>query len=237
MTNPSDPQQGWQQAQPGSAPPVQAPAYPLPHTAPPRAADFGALGAAHPDSYARAEMEYERLASPPTNPQVWLSELCSRIEAGSPPSAAAAQIPLDWRPLSGQAQPGSAPPMQAPPLGYYYGPPQAQQQSTPLSGQAQPGSAPPMQAPHPGYYYGPPQAQKQSTNGFAIASMVLGIVWIYWIGSILALVFGYMARKQIDESNGREGGRTMAVAGIVLGWVGVGILALIIVAGIANSGR
>ncbi|HEY5012778.1 MAG TPA: DUF4190 domain-containing protein, partial [Acidimicrobiia bacterium] len=66
--------------------------------------------------------------------------------------------------------------------------------------QAQPGSAPPMQAPPPGYYYGTAQAQKQSTNGFAIASMVLGIIWIYWIGSILALVFGYMARKQIDES-------------------------------------
>ena len=28
------------------------------------------------------------------------------------------------------------------------------------------------------------------TNGLAIASMVLGILWIYWIGSILALVFG-----------------------------------------------
>ena len=95
---------------------------------------------------------------------------------------------------------------------------------------AQPGSAPPMHPAPPGYY-GPPasQGQKQSTNGFAIASMVLGIVWIYWIGSILALVFGYIARKQIDESNGREGGRSMAVAGIVLGWVGIGVLALIIV--------
>jgi membrane protease YdiL (CAAX protease family) len=86
----------------------------------------------------------------------------------------------------------------------------------------------PTQAPAPGYYYEPPQAQKQSVNGFAIASMVLGIVWIYWIGSILALVFGYMARKQIDASNGREGGRGMAVAGIVLGWIGIGFIAIFI---------
>ena len=59
--------------------------------------------------------------------------------------------------------------------------------------------------------------------------MVLGILWLYWIGSILALVFGYVSKKQIDESGGMEGGRGMAVAGIVLGWVGVGTLTLVIV--------
>jgi hypothetical protein len=70
-------------------------------------------------------------------------------------------------------------------------------------------------------------------NGLAIASLVLGILWIYWIGSILALVFGYMAKNQIDRSGGTQSGRGLAVAGIVLGWVGVGILVLGIVAGIA----
>ena len=59
--------------------------------------------------------------------------------------------------------------------------------------------------------------------------MVLGIVWIYWIGSILALVFGYMAKRQIRESNGSEGGGGMATAGVVLGWIGVGVLILIFV--------
>lgn len=58
--------------------------------------------------------------------------------------------------------------------------------------------------------------------------MVLGILWIYWIGSILALVFGYIARSQIAKSQGREQGTGMAVAGIVLGWVGIGILALFV---------
>jgi hypothetical protein len=48
--------------------------------------------------------------------------------------------------------------------------------------------------------------------------MVLGIVWMYGIGSVLALVFGYQARNQIHASGGRETGRGMAVAGIVLGW-------------------
>lgn len=67
------------------------------------------------------------------------------------------------------------------------------------------------------------------TNGMAIASMVLGILWLYWIGSVLALVFGYIARRQIQESRGNQGGAGMATAGIVLGWIGVGILSLFFV--------
>ncbi|MDQ3354543.1 MAG: DUF4190 domain-containing protein [Actinomycetota bacterium] len=61
----------------------------------------------------------------------------------------------------------------------------------------------------------------------AIASMVLGIVWIYWVGSILALVFGYIAKRQIAERN--EQGAGFATAGIVLGWVGIGALVLVVV--------
>jgi hypothetical protein len=84
--------------------------------------------------------------------------------------------------------------------------------------------------------YGVPQGYvvtaAERTNGLAIASMVVGILWLYWLGSILALVFGYVAKSQIRESNGTQGGGGMATAGIVLGWVGVGILALLIVAGV-----
>lgn len=83
--------------------------------------------------------------------------------------------------------------------------------------------------------YGQPGYQVQSTNGMAIASMVLGILWLYWIGSVLALVFGYIARKQIDASGGAQGGRGMAIAGIVLGWIGVGFLVLAVVIGIAAA--
>ncbi len=68
-----------------------------------------------------------------------------------------------------------------------------------------------------------------SVNGFAVASLVLGILWLWWVGSVLALVFGYIAKGQIDRSPATESGRGLAVAGIVLGWVGVGILALVII--------
>ena len=95
------------------------------------------------------------------------------------------------------------------------------------------GQQPYPQQPYPpqpyGYGYPPPRR----TNGLAIASMVLGIVWLYWIGSVLALVFGYIARKQIRERG--ESGDGMAIAGIVLGWVGVGIVGLGAVIAIAAN--
>jgi hypothetical protein len=73
-------------------------------------------------------------------------------------------------------------------------------------------------------------AVPQRTNGFAVVSLSMGILWYVWIGSILALIFGYVAKRQIDASQGRQKGRGFAIAGIVLGWVGVGLLALVIIA-------
>jgi len=65
-------------------------------------------------------------------------------------------------------------------------------------------------------------AAPQRTSGKAIASMVLGILcWLTPIPMILALVFGFQGKKEIDESGGAIGGGGMAVAGIVLGFVGL----------------
>jgi hypothetical protein len=56
--------------------------------------------------------------------------------------------------------------------------------------------------------------------------MVLGIVGfvVCGVGAILALVFGYKARREIDDSGGLQKGRGMAVAGIVLGWTWVALI-------------
>lgn len=61
-------------------------------------------------------------------------------------------------------------------------------------------------------------AQRQ-TSGFAVASLVLGILWLAGIGSVLAVVFGAIAIRQINQSGGRQSGKGMAVAGLVLGVV------------------
>ena len=67
------------------------------------------------------------------------------------------------------------------------------------------------------------------TNGLAVAAMVLGIVWVYWIGSILAVIFGHVAIAQIRGSGGTQRGKGMAIAGLVLGYVGIGLLVVAIV--------
>jgi Domain of unknown function (DUF4190) len=85
--------------------------------------------------------------------------------------------------------------------------------------------------PPPGYGQAPPVGQ--TTNGLAIASLVLGIVWVFGLGSILAVIFGFVGRKQIRQSGGRQSGGGMAIAGIILGFVGVVGLIFWIVAAIA----
>jgi ABC-type phosphate transport system permease subunit len=60
------------------------------------------------------------------------------------------------------------------------------------------------------------------TDGKAVASLVCGLVGILcFIPAIVAIVLGVSARGRIDASNGRLTGRGMAVAGMVLGIIGV----------------
>jgi hypothetical protein len=48
-------------------------------------------------------------------------------------------------------------------------------------------------------------------------------------------VFGYIGKSQIDKSGGTQDGRGLAIAGIVLGWIGVAALVIFIIA-VAASG-
>lgn len=76
---------------------------------------------------------------------------------------------------------------------------------------------PPPPPPPGGAWAQPPSGYSaQKTNGFAIASLVLGI--IPCCNGILAIVFGFVAKNQIKQSGGTQGGDGMATAGIVLGF-------------------
>jgi hypothetical protein len=86
----------------------------------------------------------------------------------------------------------------------------------------------------------PGAVPKLPTNGKATASLVLGIlglVILYVIGPILALVFGHQAKNEIEASNGTQGGGGAATAGIVMGWIGIGLavlyLVLVLIFGVA----
>jgi hypothetical protein len=74
-------------------------------------------------------------------------------------------------------------------------------------------------------------APLRETNGSAIVSVVLGVLWFAGIGSLLALVFGYRARREIKNSAGSQKGSGLATAGIILGWIGIAILVAGVVGG------
>ncbi len=63
-----------------------------------------------------------------------------------------------------------------------------------------------------------------TSNGFAVASLVLGIIGLpaacTVIPPILALIFGIIGYNQISRANAEGGGKGMAIAGIVLGSIG-----------------
>jgi uncharacterized protein DUF4190 len=145
---------------------------------------------------------------------------------GGAQQPAAGQQPYVEPPIAGMPYNAQPPSGEVPVAGFQYNP-----QATPPPQQSYYSPAPQQQY-QPQYQPGPyqqpygynPYPRPTSTNGLAIASMVLGILWVYWIGSILALVFGYVARDQIKRSG--QQGDGMAIAGIVLGWVGIGFLIL-----------
>jgi hypothetical protein len=65
-----------------------------------------------------------------------------------------------------------------------------------------------------------------------VASLVLGILWIGWLGSVLAVVFGLIALSQTKAR--RQSGRGLAIAGVALGWTAVVVglvVALVVVVG------
>jgi hypothetical protein len=128
----------------------------------------------------------------------------------------------DQQPVPTHGEPHGAPPP----------PPPFPAQSTGM-----PAYPPPPPYPAPGWTGHAPQpqwTQQSKTNGMAIASLVLGLLWIWAIGSVLAIIFGHIAMGQIDQSGGLQSGRGMALAGTILGYVGTGftvLLLMVVVAG------
>lgn len=69
-----------------------------------------------------------------------------------------------------------------------------------------------------GYYGGPPF---RPTNALAIASLILSIVWVFGLGSVLAVTFALVALSKITASNGAQRGSGLAIAGLVIGICGL----------------
>jgi len=60
------------------------------------------------------------------------------------------------------------------------------------------------------------------TNTMALTSMIAGIVgWTVapLLGSLVAIITGHMAKRELRERMGRESGDGMATAGLVMGYL------------------
>lgn len=128
-----------------------------------------------------------------------------------------------WRPVAAPAvsQPTSDP-AESEAVHASHGPAQLPQQVYP------PGFAPAQQNYAPGPYmpggYPPNGGPDGSTNGLAIASLVLGIIWLGGLGSLLAVIFGHVSRGQSKRA--QRGTSGLATAGLVLGYIGLAFIAV-----------
>lgn len=85
---------------------------------------------------------------------------------------------------------------------------------------------------------GPPQILQQ-TSMMAIVSLIGGLSFFFGIpiiGSVVAVVTGNMALKEIRQSNGLIVGENLARLGLVTGWFGITIWGIgILCTGIAMA--
>jgi len=76
------------------------------------------------------------------------------------------------------------------------------------------------------------------TEPFAIASIACAVVnffGAFFVGSILGIIFGKIAEKNIAANPSLQGAN-LARAGIIVGWVGLGLVAAFFLLGITAFG-
>lgn len=72
----------------------------------------------------------------------------------------------------------------------------------------------------------------QVLSGTAVASLVLGILGLtilFGIGGILAIVFGHLALGQIKQEPERYSGKGHALAGMIMGYVALGLMLILLI--------
>ena len=74
----------------------------------------------------------------------------------------------------------------------------------------------------------------KETSPLAIASLVSGILgWtlLPWLGSIVAIITGHMARSEIRANPTTKDGDGLALAGLIMGWamIALSILTILVI--------
>jgi len=78
----------------------------------------------------------------------------------------------------------------------------------------------------------PPLPYSKKDSALSIVSLVSGLVgWTFIpvVGAIAAIITGHLAKKEIRDSGGALGGDGMALAGLILGYVQLGLILLALI--------
>jgi len=94
--------------------------------------------------------------------------------------------------------------------------------SASLAGVAPPAVSPPTA---PAHAY----AAAGETSGKAIGSLACGIFFFVFPAAVVAIILGHLALSEIRKSAGRIQGHGIAVAGLVLGYMGVAFIPFILI--------
>lgn len=119
--------------------------------------------------------------------------------------------------------------------------PQGAPSTYPGQGGAPPGSTGAPyggQIPPQGYVpYSPYSGQPvKRNNGLAIASLVCACAgFLFIVPGVLGVIFGFIARSQIRQSGGTQGGDGLALAGIIVGFAWIGLFVILVVVGAASN--
>lgn len=81
----------------------------------------------------------------------------------------------------------------------------------------------------------PAAAAPQGTSGLAIASLICGILVFLTLGlaGIPAVIMGHLGLSKIKKSGGALKGRGMAIAGLIMGYLGFGLTFIAVLASLA----
>jgi hypothetical protein len=74
--------------------------------------------------------------------------------------------------------------------------------------------------------YQPAPLQNSTTAIISLIAGIAGLTVFPVVGSIVAVILGHMAKGEIARSGGALGGGGAATAGLVLGYVGIGLTVL-----------
>lgn len=84
--------------------------------------------------------------------------------------------------------------------------------------------------------YAPYGVPVKRNNGLAVASLVCSCAgFVLFVPAVLGIVFGFVARSQIQRSGGTQGGDGLAIAGIFVGFAWIALIVILVAVNASNN--